>query len=359
MVKWVNKHNGIPYDWFEIERDDGSVYKVTSSSGNMFYEIFETLGRNSFEDVEKQIKDCEDYLIDYFKNNDEEVTNETEYDDYPNEIKDFLLCKSFLEDLVKTKRSSLLITNPPDESGFNSNPNEDDTTFSFSNFSTHFDEHIDKSIRGYSTLRKDVVSISKFFVEENTTVLDLGCSQGSLLRSIYENNTHVTNTQYLGVDVDVSFKTHWESDQNSDEDRLNYVVDVITTMEFPKNLSMVVSLFTFQFIPERERVPLMEKIYDNLVEGGSFVFSEKLLSVGGKVQNMMEFLYYDHKKQHFTEKQIMDKEVELRHLSKLITEDQLTTQLNSIGFQNIECFWRNHNFIGLTMTKGSDCEIKL
>ena len=74
---------------------------------------------------------------------------------------------------------------------------------------------------------------------------------------------------------------------------------------------------------------------------------------------MFEFIYYDYKKKSFSEKQIIDKEVELRHLSKLITEDQLITQLNSIGFKNIECFWRNHNFIGLTMTKGSDCEIKI
>ena len=33
-------------------------------------------------------------------------------------------------------------------------PNEEsDTKFSFTNFSKEFDDHIDKSIRGYSTLR--------------------------------------------------------------------------------------------------------------------------------------------------------------------------------------------------------------
>ena len=45
------------------------------------------------------------------------------------------------------------------------NPNlNEGIQFSFSNFSTHFDEHINKSIRGYSDLRNDVVSISKYFV---------------------------------------------------------------------------------------------------------------------------------------------------------------------------------------------------
>lgn len=202
------------------------------------------------------------------------------------------------------------------------------------------------SIRGYSTLRQDVLSISRYFVEDDTTVLDLGCSQGSLLRKMYENNDHVTNTEYLGVEINDSFQQHW-----NEEDRLRYIVDDITKMEFPKDLSLVTSLFTFQFIPERKRVPLMEKIYDNLIEGGGFVFSEKLLSIGGKVQNMMEFMYYDYKREHFTEKEILDKEIELRHLAKLTNEDLLIKQLLGVGFRQIQTFWRNFNFVGMVALK--------
>jgi len=218
--------------------------------------------------------------------------------------------------------------------------------FSFTNFSKEFDDHIDKSIRGYSTLRRDVVSISKYFVENDTTVLDLGCSQGSLIRAMYEMNTHVTNTQYLGVDVNESFQQHWV-----EEDRLKYKIDDITSMDFPTDLSLVTSLFTFQFIPERRRLPLMEKIYANLIEGGAFVFSEKLLSVGGKIQNMMEFMYYDYKKEHFSEKEILDKEIELRHLAKLTNEDLLIKQLLGVGFRQIQTFWRNFNFVGMVALK--------
>ena len=222
----------------------------------------------------------------------------------------------------------------------------DSAKFSFTNFSKEFDDHIDKSIRGYSTLRRDVVSISKYFVEDDTTVLDLGCSQGSLLRAMFELNTHVTNTQYLGVDVNESFQQHWV-----EEERLKYRIDDITTMDFPSDLSLVSSLFTFQFIPERKRLPLMEKIYANLIEGGAFVFSEKLLSVGGKIQNMMEFMYYDHKKENFSEKEILDKEIELRHLAKLTNEDLLIKQLLGVGFRQIQTFWRNFNFVGMIALK--------
>lgn len=226
------------------------------------------------------------------------------------------------------------------------NPAPKDKRFSFSNFSEEFDDHINKSIRGYSTLRNDVVSISKYFAEDETTVLDLGCSEGSMIRSMYESDQHTKNCEYIGIEINDSFSKSWK-----EEERLKYVIDDITTMEFPNNCSLVTSLFTFQFIPERKRVPLMEKIFDSLIEGGAFVTSEKLLSHGGKVQNMMEFLYYDHKKKYFTEKEISDKEVELRHLAKLTNEDLLLKQLLGVGFRQIQTFWRNFNFVGMICLK--------
>ncbi len=221
------------------------------------------------------------------------------------------------------------------------NESEESKRFSFSNFSSKFDEHINQSIRGYSDLRNDVVSISKFFIESNTSVLDIGCSQGSLLKKMKEVNTHVTNTNYLGVDINDNFKQHWEEDEH-----LKYVIDDITTMDIPNELSLVTSLFTFQFIRESHRLPLMKKIFDNLIEGGSFVFSEKVLSHTGKIQNMVDSIYYDFKRQNFTEEEIRDKEQELRHLQKLTNEDLLIKQLLGIGFRYIQPFWRNHNFVG-------------
>ena len=90
---------------------------------------------------------------------------------------------------MSKKQLSSFIFTPDNESIPNEiNPNEsEEVKFSFSNSSTHFDEHINKSIRGYSDLRNDVVKISEYFVENDTTVMDLGCSQGSLLRRMKEH----------------------------------------------------------------------------------------------------------------------------------------------------------------------------
>lgn len=220
------------------------------------------------------------------------------------------------------------------------------TKFSFTNMAPEFDKHINDSIRGYSDLRSDIVSISRYFVEDETTVIDIGCSQGTLIREIRDINTQAPNATYIGIDVNKAFKPHWKNEKN-----LKLLVTDVRTWDGMKNLSLAISLFTFQFIPERSRLALMKKIYDNLVDGGAFVFSEKVFSMNSKLQNMMEFMYYDHKRKNFTEKEILSKEQELRHLAKLTNEDLLIKQLLSIGFRGIQVFWRNHNFIGVIAMK--------
>ena len=243
------------------------------------------------------------------------------------------------EAFMKERENTFLIAEE-DASGF------EDETFSFTSRASKFDQHIDQSIRGYSFLRKDVVAMSRYFVENDTNVVDIGCSQGTLIRSIREINTQAPTATYYGIDVNPAFQQHWQ-----DDDNLGYLLEDITKWQGIENLSLATSLFTFQFIPERSRLNLMKTIYDNLIEGGAFIFSEKVFSINSKLQNMMEFMYYDYKKEHFTEKQILDKEQQLRHLAKLTNEDLLIKQLLSIGFRGIQSFWRNYNFVGYIALK--------
>ena len=221
----------------------------------------------------------------------------------------------------------------------------DKDKFSFSNMSKDFDSHITNSIRGYNDLRDDIVGISKYFVIDDTNVVDIGCSQGSLIKRIKGFNTQVSSTKYIGFDINEDFKQHWK-----DEDNLNYKIGDVRK-ESLENMSFCISMFTFQFLPEKDRLNLLKKIYDNLVDGGGFITSEKIFSNNAKVQNMMEFLYYDFKRKAFSEKEILDKEQELRHLAKNTTEHLLIDQLRNIGFRGIQVFWRNFNFIGVLAMK--------
>ena len=60
--------------------------------------------------------------------------------------------------------------------------------FTFATAEEGFDNHIDQSIRGYSNLWNDVLKFSEYFVEDETCVVDIGCSTGKLLKEMKVQN---------------------------------------------------------------------------------------------------------------------------------------------------------------------------
>ena len=70
-------------------------------------------------------------------------------------------------------------------------------TFSFGNYTDKFDTHIATSIRVYADLRDDVVGIRKYFVESGTQVLDIGCSEGTLIERMLRENEHAEKQEEL------------------------------------------------------------------------------------------------------------------------------------------------------------------
>ena len=65
----------------------------------------------------------------------------------------------------------------------------------------------------------------------------------------------------------------------------------------------------------------------------------------------MDMIYYDYKKKTFSEKEILDKEQDLRYLMKLTPEHKLLLSCASVGFKGVQVFWRNFNFVGVLAIK--------
>ena len=216
--------------------------------------------------------------------------------------------------------------------------------FSFARFADKFDEHIRKSIRGYGDLLADCVSMSEYFVENDTTVFDVGSSTGSFLVHIWDkNHGRAPLAKYVGVEIEPSFAPYWEK---LEADNVSFHVADIRTFPIPPRCSFVTSIFSLQFISERERQQIIDRIYRELVPGGALIVAEKTLSKCSKLQEMMTFIHYDFKRQHFTEEEILEKERSLRSTMKLWSEEQIVQSLIAAGFQatNVQSFWRNHSF---------------
>ena len=225
--------------------------------------------------------------------------------------------------------------------------------FTFAHREEGFDEHIEKSIRGYSNLIEDVVSLSRYFVEDETNVIDIGCSTGKMTKALIDYNLdHSKNASYIGLEIADGF----DDDLKKRKKELEYYEYVdfakldARTYEY-ENCSLITSIFTLQFMPKYDRKDLLQNIYDGLNCGGAYIFAEKTICENALVQDMITFNYYDYKRKSFDTEDIMNKERTLRHMMKPNTWKEIEEMLENVGFSVIQPFWRNHAFVGAVAVK--------
>jgi tRNA (cmo5U34)-methyltransferase len=216
--------------------------------------------------------------------------------------------------------------------------------FSFAAYADHFDEHIRRSIRGYQDLISDCVALSTYFIENETTVVDIGCSAGSFVQMLQKHNCErAPRAKYIGIEVEREFAANWDNIEN-----VEFVLSDIRDYDVPNDSSFISSIFSLQFISEKERQAVLVDVFSSLVRGGALILAEKTLSPCAKLQDMLTSIHYDFKRSHFSDAEILEKERSLRSLMKLWTEEQITEALIRAGFSrtHIQCFWRSHNFVG-------------
>ena len=223
------------------------------------------------------------------------------------------------------------------------------TKFTFATSKEGFDNHIDTSVRGYSQLWGDILSLSKYFVEDYTQVVDMGCSSGKLLKGMIEQNQkHIPHAQYTGIEIEEDFFGDYTHDEEKYH-QLSYFRGDVREFDF-QNCSLVTSIFTLQFMSPKDRQDVLNRVYKGLNTGGAFIFSEKTFSCNPRIQDMMTFTYYDYKRKNFTDAEILDKEVQLRHMMKPNTKTELYDMFTNAGFE-VHNFWQNFNFIGAIALK--------
>ena len=228
--------------------------------------------------------------------------------------------------------------------------------FTFAHRQEGFDEHIDWSIRGYSNLLGDVISFSRYFVEDDTNVVDLGCSTGKTTeRMLLHNKDHCKDATYVGIEIAKGFYDNLDKrlkDLNKNESwaQVEFIKDDVRDYKFD-NCSLVTSIFTLQFMPKKDRRQVIKNIYNALNNGGAFIFAEKIYTENAFIQDMLTFNYYDFKREKFDTKDIMDKEITLRHMLKPNTWTEINSMLTIAGFKSIQVFWQNFLFLGAIAIK--------
>jgi len=215
--------------------------------------------------------------------------------------------------------------------------------FDFSQYAPHFGEHIEKSIPGYRRLQDKCVSLSQRFIQDDTTVVDVGCSVGDLIARVRNHNQLCRNgVEYIGIDVERKYAEHWEKFRADD---LRFRASDLRTFEGFERMSLVFSLFTLQFVPEKDKLGVLRQLRDGMVAGGALLLAEKVLASSARLQDALTFPFYDYKRRSFEDKEILDKERSLRGQMTGWSQKKLVKVLKrDLGFREVETIWNDFPF---------------
>ena len=166
------------------------------------------------------------------------------------------------------------------------------------------------------------------FAQEGTTVLDVGCSEGRLLKRVDKR----ADVSYVGVDRDI---------EPEPADGIRFIKGDILDM-YLEPASVIVSVFTAQFLPYSDRVEFFERCHDTLVVGGALLVAEKLHSNDRRLDNSLSAQLLTFKRETFTDQEIVDKAVALAPVMHQQTEAGLMGELHM--FRSVDPIWRWGNF---------------
>lgn len=213
------------------------------------------------------------------------------------------------------------------------------------NVSNCFSDMIKRCIPDYDTMRNLTFNIGKKFVKEDTAIIDIGCSNGlSVLPFVSEFGDK--NKYYL----------YDTSDSMLEKCRSRYAKEIekgivhtsnadISETITEKDASLIISIFTLQFVPTEKRQRALKNIYDSLQKGGALIIAEKVLGGYHDVNALLVEEYYQHKRLNgYTELQIETKEKSLSGILQPLTAKWNEELLKAVGFEKVECFWRCLNF---------------
>ena len=209
-----------------------------------------------------------------------------------------------------------------------------------------FDEMLERSIPGYHEMRDLVTRIGSRYLKQNTSIIDIGCSNGNAIAPFIKRY----GDEYNYICLDTS-----EPMINEIKKRFGYIDT--TVYDITKGLpntecSLILSILTLQFTPIEYRQKIVREVYDKLVPGGAFLLVEKVLGNTEDIDEVLVNEYYQMKADNsYTQEQIAAKRKSLEGVLVPITAKWNEDMLHATGFSKVDCFWRYLNFAGWVAVK--------
>jgi len=213
-----------------------------------------------------------------------------------------------------------------------------------------FPDHARRSIPYYADGHELICYLSDFFVAPNSAVYDLGCATGELLKQLATHNKHKPGVRWIGLDREPAM-IEQAGKTCAGLDNVELRCEDICTGELGP-ADMIIAYYTIQFIEERQRQALFDKIHQALNWGGAFVLFEKVGAPDSRFQDMMSCLYREFKQRAgFSAEEILNKELSLKGVLKPFSSAGNLGLLHRAGFTDVMTVMKYVSFEGFLAIK--------
>jgi tRNA (cmo5U34)-methyltransferase len=194
-----------------------------------------------------------------------------------------------------------------------------------------FVPHIRQSVPLYEEGHDIVCQLSDFFVSNTSLTYEIGVSTGELLRKVAVHNKSKTGARWVGMDP-VAPMVAKAKQHCGDVPNITILQEDARLFDF-EPADLILSYYTMQFVPPRDRQALFDKIYQSLNWGGAFIMFEKVRAPDARFQDIMTTLYNDFKlRQGFSPEEILSKTRSLKGILEPFSTEGNLGLLKRAGF---------------------------
>ncbi|MEQ8661590.1 MAG: methyltransferase domain-containing protein [Gammaproteobacteria bacterium] len=215
--------------------------------------------------------------------------------------------------------------------------------------STHYDEHVRRSVPYYAETHDLIVQLSDFFVHENSLVYDLGCATGGLLAALAARHAG-RGMRLCGIEREPDM-VRLARQRTRDCAGVSVEQDDLATRPLER-CDLVIACYTLQFVPPRARQQVFDRIYQALDWGGGLILCEKVRAPDARFQDMMSTLYADYKlAQGYSGDEIVAKARSLKGVLEPFSREGNLGLLERAGFVDVMSVFKYVCFEGFLAIK--------
>lgn len=211
-----------------------------------------------------------------------------------------------------------------------------------------FNDHVKKSVPFYDIGHELVIKYSDYFVHDDSTVYEIGCSTGVLSQKLAKYHS---KAEIIGIDNEKNMIDKAKNDLNNSLKNIDFLHSDAINFDFTPS-DLIISYYTLQFINPSQRQYFIDKIYESLNWGAALIVFEKVRSPDARFQDISNGLYIDYKlEQGYTSEEIISKSKSLKCVLEPFSTQGNIDMFKRSGFKDITSIFKYICFEGFLCIK--------